>query len=301
MSTNILDFQRSGQDRNRADINKIVQLLNDIYAPPVEKQGVKGRIVLHQPKRSRSTTVTVGEPNVLKTESRDRLAVNGIRRKVPTSVSLYPLTHTTTGTLSFPGSNGKFGCRCDFSGSSYITITTDSTLNPTTQISIALWIYSPATSADGIIVRKNNQYELKFTSGNGISWRIYSGGAWKTALTTTFTPNTWTHIAATYKSTSSGQKLYKNASLVASDSDTGSINTTSNNLGIGSDAGTATVVNLTRMAVITMLSSEASSTWITNHMDGLIDMSSYTEMTNIPMNGDASPQPNAQIPFFKLS
>lgn len=294
-----LNYVRQDYGQDRKDINRILQELQEIYAPPVEDGGIKARVVSHFPRRVRSTTVTTGGYTRLGSESRSRNAASGLRRLVPSSVSSYPLIHTITGTET-PSklSVSKFGCGGLFNGSSYITIGTHSLLNPTTEIGIALWIYSPATSADGIIVAKNNQYELKFTTGNGISWRIYSGGAWKTALTTTFTTNTWTHIAATYKSTSSGQKLYKNGVSVGSDAETGAIATSSNNLGIGSSPGSNTVINNTRFALLSMVQNEMSSTWINNHMDGIIDMETYTEMTTIPFSGDWTPQPNMTSPFF---
>lgn len=295
----ILPYIKTDYSQDRKDINKILASLNDIFAPVVEDDALKTRIALSIPRRKRSTTVTTGAPNRMLSNTRDRAALAGLRRLVPTNVSSYPLIHTITGTEKCPASTDtKFGCRGDFNGSSYITITDHDLLDPTTQLSILLWIYSPATVADGFIVVKDNQYELKFTSGNGISWRIYSGGAWKTALTTTFTPNTWTHIAATYKSTASGQKLYKNGASIATDAETGAIGTSANNCGIGSKGGTGTVINGTRFALLTMVQNEVSSTYVTNHQDGLIDMRTVTEITNIPFAGDWTPQPNMTSPFF---
>lgn len=296
-STNILNYLRTDYGTDRKDINKIIAELNDIYAAPVENTGLKYGIKLHIPRRKRTTTVTTGNPNRLTEGTRDRSALEAIRRLVPTTVSSYPLVHTITGTETCPAlTDGKFGCISKFDGSSYITIADHSSASPTSEIGIALWIYSPATSADGFIVVKDTQYELKFTSGNGISWRTYNG-SWRTALTTTFTPNTWTHIAATYKS--GGQKLYKDAVLVASDALTGAIGSSSNTLGIGSKAGTGTIISNTRLAVLSMLQNEASSTWITNHKDGLIDMRTYTEITTIPFAGNWDAQPNMTSNFFK--
>lgn len=302
MSTNPLNYLRTDYGTDRKDINKIISELNDIYAPAVENTGLKYGVKLHIPRRKRSTTVTTGDPTRKVSHTRDRSALEGIRRLVPTTVSSYPLIHTITGTESCPAlTDGKFGCLGKFDGSSYITITTDSLLNPTTEIGISLWVYSPATSADGFIVVKDTQYELKFTSGNGVSWRTYSGGAWRTALTTTFTPNTWTHIAATYKSSGSGQILYKDGVSVASDSLTGAIGTSSNDLGIGSSAGTGIIVSGTRFALLSMVQNEMSSAWIGNHKDGLLDMRTYTEITTIPFAGNWDPQPNMTSPYFLSS
>lgn len=298
--SDVSNYVRTSDATTRDEINKILALINPLSFPDPESTGLKERIIFAAEVRKRTTSVVVGNPNRVLSNTRKRMTAL-MRRKVPTSVSSYPLIHTITGTETALSKDTKFGCRGDFNGSSYITINTDTLLNPTTEITIALWIYSPATSADGIIVAKNNQYELKFTSGNGISWRTYSGGAWRTAITTTFTANTWTQIVATYKSTSSGQKLYKDNVLVSSDALTGALGTSSNNLGIGSSPGASTVINGTRFAFLSILSNEVNSTWVGNHYIGYLDLSLYGEITSIPFLGDWSPQPNASSNFFRSS
>ena len=284
---------RSGTSTNREEINRILNAIQEMN-PKSERDALKEFIAFSPVVRLRTTTVTTGNAQTYNTDTRNRETQHMIRKK-PTTSKSYPLTHTTTGTISWQASGHKLGGNGILSGSSYITVTTHSRLNVTDKITIALWFKSPATSSDNILVRKNNQYELKLTSGNGISWRVYSSGAWKTALTSTFTTNTWTHVVATYKSTSSGQKLYKNGSSVATDSETGSIATSSNNLGIGSDAGTSTAQANTTLAWFTMLNEEVSSTWVTNfYTSNIIDTSSTnTEILTIPFVGNEGPKPNA--------
>lgn len=297
--SDVSNFVRTSQTTTRDEINKILSLLNPLSFPDVENTSLKERITYVPEVRERTTSVITGYPNKILLNAKAR-ASPLLRRRAPVApLSSHPLIYTITGTESAPANNTKFGGRGDFNGSSYITITTDALLNPTAEITIALWIYSPATSADGIIVAKNNQYELKFTSANGISWRTYSGGAWRTARTTTFTPNTWTHIVATYKSTASGQKLYKDNVLVSSDALTGALGTSTNNLGIGSSPGTSTVINGTRFAILSMLSSEANTTWIANHFGGYLDMKTYGEITTIPFFADWTAQPNTTSNYFK--
>ena len=44
MSSNIQNFQRSTTGTNRADINKILEALADLFAAPIEKEAIAQRI-----------------------------------------------------------------------------------------------------------------------------------------------------------------------------------------------------------------------------------------------------------------
>jgi len=150
------------------------------------------------------------------------------------TVFTYTLEHTTTGTFSFGQTDRKFGARGQLNGSTYISIADNTHLDATSNITIVCWIYAPATTGNHIIVRKSGAYELRLQNTNQVAWFVNS----KTPVTFTYTPNTWTHIGATYKSTGSGQKLYKNGVLASSDSETGAISTNTNVLNICGDGST---------------------------------------------------------------
>lgn len=298
--SDISNFVRRTDASDRDEINKILSLLNPLSFADPENTGLKERIIFSPRSKRRTTTVSVGYPGILEEQTRSRF-YGYVIRLPPVSVSSYPLTHTTLGTLSFPATGTKWGGRVSL-GSGNIKITDHSSLSPTTELTLVGWIYSPTPGADGIVIQKNNQYELKLTTGLSLQFRIYSSGAWKTAVTYTIPANTWTHFACTYKSTSSGQKLYINGSSVSTDSSTGSIATSSNDVGIGGDSsGSSRMATNSRLSYIQMLSKEASSTWISNHYNGLVDMRTYTEMTTIPFFGDETPQPNMTSPYFTSS
>lgn len=283
---------RTSQSLERDELNKILEKLLQL-TKKTERESVKMFVPNASHVRSRSTTVTTSSPHITKNERRHRETHTMLRRK-PSLVKSYPLSHSTTNGISFSAKGGKLAGNAIFSGTSFITVQNHARLNPTAELTIALWIKPAAATADGIIVRKNNQYELKLQNPNQIAFRIFSGGAWKTPLVYTYTPNIWVHITATYKSTASGQKLFVNGSLSSSDSEIGAINTTTNALHIGGD-GTSNLPNNTALAWLTILSKEVSTAWITDfHANNIISTAGgNTEITTIPFVGDERPRPDA--------
>lgn len=283
---------RSGTGINREEVNKILNALQELN-PKSERDALKEFIAFGPMVRLRTTTITTGAANITNTDTRDRV-IPRMTRKKPTTVKSYPLVHTTSGTISWQVSGHKLGGNGIMSGSSYITVTDHSRLNITDEITIALWLKPAAASGDGLILSKNNQFQLKLQATNTLAFRIYSSGAWKTALTYSYTPGMWIHVVASYKSSSSGQKLYINGSLVASDSETGAIATSANDLKIGGD-GTSNCPANTAFSWLTFLNEEVTSGWVTNvYTNSLIDTSSTnTEILTIPFVGDENPKPNA--------
>jgi hypothetical protein len=268
-------------------ITKILQILKKESIPEIRDELKKVSIFKNREYDVHDTNGPKPSNLPAKNEYLDLLHIFPYTRMVPQIPFPCPLIETITGTgFTFNTAmhfSKKYGGGVQLNGSSYVTVANDPILNVTDEIGIALWLYSPATSNDRVILAKNNQYEIKLTSGNGISWRVYSGGAWKTARTTTFTSNTWTHIAATYKSTGSGQKLYKNASLASSDSETGAIGTSSNALGImHNGSGSNILLNNTRLAHLSLLHKELTSGWITDHYNGKLDTRAAPEIVTYP-------------------
>lgn len=292
--SDISDYLQTTSTLSRADLNKILEALQQIR-PKIDKDASKEFVALSNALRKRTLTVLrSGGPDVSVTTS-DRLRESiYMKRKKPTTVNSYPLIHTTTGTITYPVAGHKLGGNGVFSGSSYITATDQVRLNVTDEISVGLWIKPPAASADGLIFSKNNQYQLKLQNPNQIAWRTYSGGAWRTAITYAYTPASWVNIMASYKSTSSGQKLYVNGSLNTSDALTGALGTSVNDLKIGGD-GTSNVPNNTAFSWLTALHKEVSSGWVTDFAtNNLIDTSGTNiEITAIPFLGTEEAQPDA--------
>jgi hypothetical protein len=128
----------------RKDINKILSLIHDFVAQEPEDLGNLERIMFTPHVKVRTTSVFFGAPNWGELGYRDKESFIW-KKQIPSAVKTYNLTHTTSGTLTFPVSDTKFGARGDFDGSSYITISDDNTLDATTGISMAGFFYIPAT------------------------------------------------------------------------------------------------------------------------------------------------------------
>lgn len=297
--SDITNFVRRGGNANRDDINKLLSMVSNFFFADPEEGAIKERIAFSPLIRKRTTSVTVGEPNELIEEDRTRQVKTGYNRYVPSTVYTYDLIHTTTNTISIPRSNMKFGGGSDGLGTGYITVTDDDDLTNNT-FTIAFWMYPKAVSSDGLIISKNNEYQIKVENSNTLRFRTYSGGAWRTGLTYTLVPDAWVSVIATYNS-ASGHNLYINNSSVGSDSDTGSITGTSNDLKILGD-GTSNLPTGFKIAWLSMSNAVENSTWRGNyHTDQLLNFDTNTSITIIPFVGDESPEPLATAGLFKAS
>ena len=250
----------------------------------IHPTGIKERIITELPIRnllsaSANQPIRNHDPQVMK-------------RQIPDPVISYPMVHTDSGSYTF-GLNRKYQGGLTTDGTFYQVIDDYSRLNQTAKISISGFLYLPTISADGIIVAKDQQYELKVISGNKLSWRVYSG-SWHTALTYTFTSNTWFNFLVTYDS-SVGQKIIINGSQVASDSTSGAINSTSNNLGIfGSATGSDLMPNNSIISWLHLNKNALSTSWASNYNSGLLKTDgSDIEITTLPFIDDTNPRPDS--------
>lgn len=301
MSSNIVDYIKpSDYGQDRKDINKILALIHDYISQEPEVEGNQARGMFTPHVKLRTTTVTFGSPSLLDTDSKKVEAFIWKRTK-PASVYAYDLIHTTTGTgLSFPVTSTWRGAKVKNDGTSYIIVTDHDNLSPTDKISIALRLNLPASAGGFTLIEKLNEYRLRIVDTNKIEWAVYSGGSYKTALSYTYTPSTPFSLVATYKSTSSGQKLYINGTLNSSDSETGALTPTSNNLGIMSNSSGGSISkNNTLMAYLGILHSEVDSTWVTNYENYLYDTANNPEILTITFVGSEIVTPDAEAGLFK--
>ena len=135
---------------------------------------------------------------------------------------------------------GKYGNALTFNGTSArVTVPDASSLDLTTGMTLEAWV-KPSVVNTGwrdVIYKGNDIYYLEATSGNGglpaLSVKI---GASSPNLygASALTPNTWTHLAATYDGTI--LRLYVNGAQVSSLPQTGSITPSSSPLEIGGDS-----------------------------------------------------------------
>jgi hypothetical protein len=287
----------------RKDINRILSLIHDITAQEPEDEGLQERICISSNVKLRTTSVTAGSPNLTDTNTKDLMVYNW-RRKKPTNTYTYDLIHTSTGSgFTFPSSNTWDGARVDTDGTSYITITDHTDFDFTDEIGICMKVILPASGGGFVLCEKVNEYRLRVVDTNTLEWAIYTGGAYQTAVTYTYTPLTEYSIVATYKSTGSGQKLYINGILEDSDSITGAINNSTGNLCIMATAGGTNISpSGTSMAYFGLLNKELSSSWVTDyHTNSLYDTSDGNiEVTTINFIGNDNVTTNAEVGLFKV-
>ena len=304
MSSNINDYVRPTDVSSRRDINKILSLIHDLTAQDPEEEGLHERIMLTPEVRLKTSTVIFAGADFLDTQDLHHENWNW-RRKKPAIVKVYDLVHTQVGAgaLLFPVDSTWFGARCDADGTNYMTIDDDVAMNGTTEITVAIMVYLPASGGGFVIAEKENEWRLRVVDTNTIEFAIYSSGAYKTALTYAYTINTKYSIVGTYKSTSSGQTLYVDGSSVDSDAETGAINNGTKKIGIMARGdGTSISPSGVRIAAFHVGLKEASTAWVTSYHGGLLDTSDgFDEVTTIFFTGDDRVTPDAETGLFKSS
>ena len=285
---------------NRKDINKILALIHDIVAQEPEDEGLKQRILVANQSKIRTSTFTIGSPNLLTTDVLNKENFNW-RRKKPSSVFTYNMVHTLTGTLTFPSSDTWDGARADNAGAEYITIDDDPRLDFTDEISICMKLILPNSAGGFVLCEKVGEYRLRVVDSNTIEWAVYATGAYKTAVTVTYTADEAFTIVAIYD-TINGHRLYKDGSSVATDSLSGDFDNASGDLCLFATAGGTNIVPTgASIAYFGILNKEVSSGWVTDyHSNSLYDTSDGNlEITTINFMGDDRVTPDAETGLFQ--
>jgi len=312
MSTNINDFVRPTSKTDRRDINKILEMIHDIVASEPEDEGQKERICKTEHVKNRTTAVTFGGANLIDTDIKGVIA-QVIRRELPTIVNSYSKIHTTTGTLTFPGKNTKFGASGKFDGTQQIGITpeTDFDFEHTQAFSIAFWAKNTMTSTGFIISKQLNNTSVGFSvrqrAGDTL-FIIYDslGNVFNVVTTSDTSDDSWHHIVCTFSGNSNqnGMKIYVDNILQATGATLAISNTIVNNepfiIGARTSAGALRYIG--EMALLSLIKSEVNSTWVTNHFNNLLDTSgTNTEIVTINFVGNELPTPDETSSFCKSS
>ncbi len=221
-------------------------------------------------------------------------------RKMSANPKSYPLIHTTVGgALEFPSHNGlnKFGGGGRFSGSNYITIDNHSRLNPTDEISIGGQMLLKHGAGIQEILVKDQQYKLELNSSDVLEASVYISGSWGTVASFDISAllDTFHDYWLTWKSPN--LKLIVDGTTQGTATRTGTLNTTTNKLGIGARGdGTNKIVDDSIFAWISLLHKEVSASWLADHGNGILDTDGTNiEITTIPMVGDERPLPEGSF------
>ncbi|MBI3583168.1 MAG: DUF2341 domain-containing protein [Nitrospinae bacterium] len=128
-----------------------------------------------------------------------------------------------TGTLACVGTGctnptyaaGKYGNAMTFASASsqYVSVSNYPDLNPSTSITVEAWVSLSDTGAEHVILSKNNQYLLRYSTNNKFSFYLYDGTDWEPGVHSATLPssNTWYHVVGTWDGTN--QKIYVNGVL----------------------------------------------------------------------------------------
>src|SRR5262249_55716235 len=133
-----------------------------------------------------------------------------------------------------------YGNALSFNGTSArVNVPDAASLHLTTGMTLEAWVYPTAVTSAwrDVIYKGDDNYYLEATSSN--SSRPAGGGTFGSTTTEAYgtaapAANTWTHLAVTYDG--SALSLYVNGTQVASQAQTGSILTSTNQLQIGGDS-----------------------------------------------------------------
>jgi len=134
---------------------------------------------------------------------------------------------------------GKYGSALVFNGTSaVVTVPNSTSLQLTTGMTLAAWVYPTATPTSwrSVVTKNLDSYYLMASGGNNLPT---VGGTWtsgnqNTSGGTGLAVNTWAHLAATFDGAT--VRLYVNGVQVASQAQTTPLATTTGTLQIGGDA-----------------------------------------------------------------
>jgi hypothetical protein len=144
--SDISTFVKRGHNDHEA-INKLQALITPIAFPEPEESSQKERVILSSPVRLRTLTSSTGtDITTTNSETKDRFSNSYTVVPDTSSKTAYPVSNTTTGTLTFNSSSQiKGGAGVEFTGSQYITIPDNAALESDLPIGIMFTFKSNGT------------------------------------------------------------------------------------------------------------------------------------------------------------
>jgi hypothetical protein len=230
-------------------------------------------------------------------------------RWVPLSVPAYGITHTETGTMSFPTTGLKYGGGATLNGTQYTKLdpygtSTDMDIG-SGDFSLELWTKSLGAGTYGIFCKRNtasatNQgIDLYFSGGNTINCRIADGAnsAGKTWTTSDLTSSTWKCFQVNVPA-SGNMEAFENTVSLGTQA-TGSVGSLTNSrsgyLWGLDNAGAVTAKMVGTVAWLVIKKELLDSTQRNDfYQNGILDLDGSTtvELTTVPYCGNNNPMPN---------
>jgi hypothetical protein len=151
MSIDINNYLRGGGSIDRQTLNRILETLQAAN-PDVEDDALQEKIAFSPEIHNRTTSDQSGGPDGTGSEIRNRDDFSFTL--TPGGKTAYPVTNVTTGTLTFPLTDLKYGAEGVFDGNSFITIPHNTTLSPQdANFGMIFWVKS--TQQGGAIYSKS--------------------------------------------------------------------------------------------------------------------------------------------------
>ena len=152
MSIDINNYLRGGGSIDRQTLNRILESLQAAN-PDVEDDALQEKIAFSPEMHNRTTSDQSGGPDGSGSEIRTR--DDFTFTLTPGGKTAYPVTNVTTGAITFPLTNLKYGAEGVFDGDSFITIPHNTTISPqTANFGMIFWFKS--TQQGGAIYSKSN-------------------------------------------------------------------------------------------------------------------------------------------------
>jgi len=156
--SDISTFVKRGHNDHEA-INKLQALITPIAFPEPEESSQKERVILSSPVRLRTLTSSTGtDITTTNSQTRDRFSNSYTVIPDTSTKTAYPVSNTTTGTLTYPSTSIiKGGAGTEFTGSQYITIPDNSALESDLPIGIMFTFKSNGTEGSLAVYCKKDE------------------------------------------------------------------------------------------------------------------------------------------------
>lgn len=176
------DLHRAVQNFGLDAIAKLLSTVHNRTIPEVKNTALKRWIVYAPLIKRCDQTITIGGVDIEKAEVKGVFTTNSYFRYIPNNPHLYQLTHTLTGTPTFPTDNVKqISGGVSLDGNQYITTIHHADLDMGSgSFGIAFWIKKTTTGTYGILCKRDIQNTTNagievWVSGTTINVRISDG------------------------------------------------------------------------------------------------------------------------------
>lgn len=247
---------------------------------------------------SHDTIINVIPPVFDTVESDDNIASATYKKLISIPVHSDPLIYdfSNASGLTFNKPNSGVGARfmgaAIANGNSFIKILDDPILKITNFLIITCWVYLKPNGIECTIINKEGSYKIIKNNANEIAFSLVFNGAEETLEHIPITTAGWFHIVATQSLSQAKQHLFVNGVSVVVGGETGTIDVTTNDLGIfANPTGSNKMQSGEGISWISVINGHKGQSWVNNDFIGKRDLTGMDEVLCFPFMGDKNPQP----------